>query len=392
MYFDTSSLQKVFMKLVVDENISFAKEAFATLGDVRLCHGRKITNEMLCDTEALIVRSVTNVNESLLKDTPVKFVGTATIGTDHIDKTYLAANGITFAAAAGCNSHAVKEYVFTAIFNMCVKHNISIKEKSIGIIGCGNIGSKVAEVAGKLGLKVYKNDPPLQRKRGTGEYCSLDEALQCDIVTCHVPLNKGGIDNTIHLLDESKLNVLKPGAILINTSRGPVIDNLALKQRLKSSNDLHVVLDVWETEPYIDTGLLALIELGSAHIAGYSLEGKVNGTTLIYNALCNHLQQQVTWKPTLPDVKDRFLSIRDTQSPEEYFFRLFNIPYPIDEDDMLLRQTLSGNIKDIGKYFDSLRKKYRLRRELHNYVVDRPFVGDSFTDVINILRIPLAGS
>lgn len=139
------------MKIIVDENISFAEEAFSTLGEVQLSHGRKITNEMLLDADALIVRSITNVNEGLLKDTSVKFVGTATIGTDHIDNEYLNKNRITFADAAGCNSHAVKEYVFTAIFNLCAKYNISLSGKSIGIIGCGNIGSKVAVIAESLG-------------------------------------------------------------------------------------------------------------------------------------------------------------------------------------------------------------------------------------------------
>jgi len=376
------------MKIVVDENISFAEEAFSTLGEVTLSHGREITNEMLRDADALIVRSITNVNEELLANSSVKFVGTATIGTDHIHKEYLEQNGINFADAAGCNSHAVKEYVYTAIFNLCVKHNISLDGKSIGIIGCGNIGSKVALVAESLGIKVYKNDPPLQRVGSSNEYCSLDEALQCDIITCHVPLNKGGVDNTVHLLNESKLNNLKPGTILINSSRGPVLDGNALKQRLAKRNDLHVVLDVWETEPNFDTELLKSIELGSAHIAGYSYEGKVNGTKLIYNALCKNLDQPVNWQPTLAEVGNSILDISDTKSKEEFFFNLFNNIYPIHEDDNLMRKVLNEQVDDVGKYFDKLRKTYRLRRELNNYTIKRNMESDSFKDTLNILRIP----
>jgi erythronate-4-phosphate dehydrogenase len=375
------------MKIVVDENISFAEEAFSTMGDVQLSHGREITNEMLRDADALIVRSIANVNEELLSNTPVRFVGTATIGTDHIDKNYLQQNGITFADAAGCNSHAVKEYVFAAIFNLCVKHNISLVGKSIGIIGCGNIGSKVAEVAESLGLKVYKNDPPLQRAGNSNKFCSLDEALECDIVTCHVPLNKGGKDNTVHLIDEDKLKIIRPGAILINSSRGPVIDNKALKQKLMKHIDLHVVLDVWENEPDFDVELLKLIDIGSAHIAGYSLEGKVNGTTLVYNALCNHLDISPKWAPKLPEVENSLIKVDHCASTEEFYFKLFNQVYPISEDDLLMRETLSMEETEVGSHFDNLRKTYRLRRELNNYKLVPNIFTIRFSEPLKLLRL-----
>jgi erythronate-4-phosphate dehydrogenase len=375
------------MKIIVDENISFAEEAFSTLGQVQLSHGRDISNEILLDADALIVRSITDVNEKLLINTPVKFVGTATIGTDHTDKEYLLKNGIAFADAAGCNSHAVKEYVFTAIFKLCAKHGLSLTGKSIGIIGCGNIGSKVALVAESLGLKVYKNDPPLERESRYNEFCSLDEVLECDIITFHVPLNKGGRDNTVHLLDEEKLKRIKPGSILINSSRGPVVDNNALKKKLRNKNDLHVVLDVWETEPDFDTELLTLVEIGSAHIAGYSLEGKVNGTTFVYNALCKHLNKDAVWIPELPEVKNASISINKNVGNELFFNNVFEYVYPITEDDKLMRKSLNDQIDNVGRYFDLLRKEYRLRRELNNYQINAQNLRHELIDLLKILRL-----
>lgn len=377
------------MKIIVDENISFAEEAFSGLGEVILSHGRKITNEMLKDADALIVRSITNVNEELLKGTEVKFVGTATIGTDHIDLNYLKGNNIAFSSAAGCNSHAVKEYVFTSITYLCNKYGLSLESKSMGIIGIGNIGSKNVKVAEKLGLKVCKNDPPLQRLSGSNEYCSLEEALQCDIITFHVPLNKGGIDNTVHLLNESNLDLMKPGTILINSSRGPVVDNTALKERLESHKDLFVVLDVWEKEPDFDTELLELIELGSPHIAGYSLEGKVNGTTMVYDALCKHLNIEPAWRPTMPPVENNCLLFNPEDNFDKQLYDIFNQVYAVNEDDELMRKTLHEEVGDVGKYFDSLRKNYRLRRELNNYNADGSKAAQKLKDVLTELRVSL---
>lgn len=208
------------MKIIVDENISFGKEAFSEFGEITFAHGREITNNMLGDAEALITRSITKVNEELLSGTKVKFVGTATIGTDHIDLNYLHENGIAFSSAAGCNSNAVKEYVLAAVSHVFKKHSMDIKNKSIGIIGVGNIGTKVAAISESLGLRVVRNDPPLLRETGSDIYSSLEEALKCDIITCHVPLNKEGADKTYHLINEETLRMIKPGTLLINSSRG----------------------------------------------------------------------------------------------------------------------------------------------------------------------------
>ncbi len=404
------------MKIIVDENINFGKEAFSTLGEVTLVNGRKVTNEQLKNADALIVRSITKVNKELLQGSSIKFVGTATIGTDHVDKNYLEENNIAFADAAGCNSQSVTEYVLAAISHIYNKNGLSLSGRSIGIIGVGNIGSKVARLFSSLGLRVVKNDPPLQRKaeresatnsasssnsaistsdtsKGAsesrifleeafspldtdspshpkssamtasekGEYSSLDEALACDIITCHVPLNFSGQDKTYHLIDEARLAQLKPGTLLINSSRGPVIDNNALLKRLQSNKNIHTVLDVWETEPNINTELLKMTDLASAHIAGYSYEGKVNGTTIIYNKLAQFLGVEPVYKVPDNPVGDNIIELTGDETFEVKIEKIISKSYQITLDNR--------NLRDAPDRFDQLRKEYRIRRELSNYLI-----------------------
>jgi len=361
-------LLKREMNIVVDENIAYAKKAFSEFGDVHLVDGRKITSQQLSNVDALIVRSITNVNSNLLDGTKVKFVGTATIGSDHIDLNYLEKNNITFADAKGCNADSVAEYVFTALLKIAVDENIMLNKKSIGVVGIGNIGSRVVKIAQALGMSVLKNDPPLERKGIGNKYVSLDEILQADIITMHVPLNKGGRDNTVHLLNKDNLNQIRNGAIIINTSRGVVIDNDAL-YNITQSKRLFNILDVWENEPGVKIDLLNITKFGTAHIAGYSLEGKVNGTKMIYEALYSFMGRPPSWKPELPKVKNKEFVLDDSQSDELKLYNLLNSAYNIEEDDRRMRNIIKLTREDRGKYFDQLRKKYPLRREFSNYTV-----------------------
>lgn len=355
------------MKLVVDENISFAEEAFSNFGEIKLLNGRKIDNKILADADALIVRSITNVNEDLLKNTKVKFVGTATIGTDHIDLEYLKKSDITFTSAAGCNSYAVTEYVFTAVSNIITQKKIKKEIPKIGIVGFGNIGTKIARYVKTMGLEVFISDPPLERAGHSQKFHPLEKVLESDIITFHVPLNMEGIDKTYHLLDEEKLQIVKPGTILINSSRGPVIDNKALLKRLLKENDLFTVLDVWENEPDFIPELLENIIFGTPHIAGYSLEGKVNGTKMVYDELCNFLGQSPEWIPNLPEVENSTIGIDSTKNKFEILNTIFEKVYSIKEDDLLLRNSLNMAAEQKKEYFDKLRKNYKYRRELNNY-------------------------
>ncbi|MBU2508592.1 MAG: 4-phosphoerythronate dehydrogenase [Bacteroidetes bacterium] len=372
------------MKIIADENITFAQEAFSSIGEVRLLHGRKITNEELKGADALIVRSITNVNKELLHGTNIQFVGTATIGTDHIDEKYFTEAGIKFASAAGCNSNAVKEYALNAIFDLFVKNEDNLKNKSIGIIGAGNIGSKLVKIAETMGLTIVKNDPPLKRLTGDNSYSSLEEALNCDIITFHVPLNLTGIDKTVHLLNDKNIGLIKSGAVLINSSRGSVVDNQALKNRLAQRKDFSVILDVWEEEPNPDLELLELVDIGTPHIAGYSFEGKVNGTTMIYCAVCDHFNLEKKWEPKLPRTVNALIEIKNS-GLENNLHNILNHAYPIREDDKFLREIKKKN--NISEYFDSLRKNYRYRRELNNYTVKAEGLDNKFKSILKELRI-----
>lgn len=359
------------IKIIADENIAYAREAFSLLGDVTLLHGRKITPDTLKDADVLIVRSITMVNENLLAGSRIKFVGTATIGKDHVDVEYLDRNNIAFADAAGCNANAVKEYVFTALTEVLVKRNLQFKDLSAGIIGVGNVGSKVAKCAGALGMRTILNDPPLKRKTGNEIFRELDEALKADIVTLHVPLNKEGIDRTYHLLDADNLNRLKEDTILINSSRGSVVDRNALKKAIDEKN-LTVILDVWENEPDIDPVLLQKVFIGTPHIAGYSFEGKINGTMMMYSALCRFLKRKEIFSPPKPEINNSILEINDPHSIEESLQKIFRRIYDIGKDDFNLRRILNDKQDETGRYFDQLRKDYHLRYEFANYTIVVP--------------------
>ncbi|MBL1214637.1 MAG: 4-phosphoerythronate dehydrogenase [Ignavibacteriae bacterium] len=362
------------MKIIVDENIEFGVKAFSEFGEVISLNGREITNSILKDSDALIVRSITNVDEKLLSGTDIKFVGTATIGTDHVDTEYLSDSKIIFADAKGCNANAVKEYVLTAILSAAVKNNIQLRGKTIGVIGAGSIGLIVAEAAEILGMTVVKNDPPLKRETGSDEYKSLDEALFCDIVTFHTPLNLEGIDKTFHLVNSSNIDRLKNCEILINSSRGPVIDNLVLTKFLTSKQKPFTILDVWEDEPNLNDELLGLTDIASPHVAGYTLEGKVNGTKLIYDQFCKFLKIKPTWKPILPKVENSVIEANTNESVESVLNSIFTKIYQIENDTKQLKVSLNLSQKERGKYFDELRKKYKLRREFSNYSIKlKPF-------------------
>lgn len=374
------------MKIVVDENIPQAREAFNGFGEVVFMAGREITNDVLIDTDILLVRSITSVNEKLLKGTKIKFIATATAGTDHVDKEYLLNNGIAFADAAGCNSFSVAEYFTSVISRIYSLNNFLFEGKTLGVVGIGNVGSKVVRFAKALGLKVLMSDPPLERKFGPQEFVSIDRILECDIITLHVPLNKTGNDKTIHLIDEERLNSIKSGTFLINASRGAVIDNSALKKRLMTRNDLITVLDVWENEPELDYELLEKVDFGSVHIAGYSMEGKVNGTEIIYNRLCAFLNTPSIWKPKYPEIEKKEIIIDSEKRFEMLLDEIVTQVYDISVDDLLIRKGITMEYENKSKYFDLLRKTYRIRREFNNYTIRLNYLDNNLKRKLESLR------
>lgn len=373
------------LNILIDENIAFANSAFNHVGNVKLSQGREIDNDALKDIDILIVRSITNVNEELLKNTPVKFVGTATIGTDHIDLDYLKGKNIFFADAKGCNAFSVTEYVIAALFNLSTKYNFTLKDKSIGIVGVGNVGSKVAAFAKALGMNVLLNDPPLEREGNNQTFVSLNELLKCDIITLHTPLNLSDIDKTLHLINKDNLAQLKENTILINTSRGAVIDNNALFQILKRKKII-TAIDVWENEPEINLDLLSRTDIATPHIAGYSFEGKVNGTIMIYNSLCEFLNIEKMFDFRLPAVQDPIIEMTFSDRFEIEMNQLISNIYSIADDDKRMRKMLGMNKTDAVKEFDNQRKFYPIRREFNNYILKSDNLNEGLRSILSELR------
>lgn len=343
------------MKILADENIPKVHDACSHIGELSTKSGRQISREDLDDTDILLVRSVTQVNEQLLQGTPVQFVASATAGFNHVDVDYLASQNIGFARAPGSNALSAAEYVIAAICYWSLKHSRPLEGLSLGIIGCGNVGSRVHALAKNLGIQCVLNDPPLEDLGGSG-FSHIDAALDCDIVTLHVPLEKLGKHPTEELLNDSRIQQLKPDSLFINASRGEVVEEESLLERMQSRNDLDIVLDVWLNEPKISSALLKTTLLGTPHIAGYSFDGKIRGTEMIYQAICDYLKQPASWKPDLP-----VYSVPQTKE-QDIRCRVLSA-YDISLDDQRLKQILSENIGDKANYFDQLRKNYPVRRE-----------------------------
>ncbi len=364
------------MKITVDENIPFGKEAFGTLGEIETVSGRNLTSGQLKETEILVVRSVTQVNSQLLSGTAVKFVGTATIGTDHIDLEYLESQNIQFTSAPGSNAESVAQYVTAALLEIAERKNLTLEKKTIGIIGVGNTGSRVARNAEALGMKVLLNDPPKKRETGDPKFLPLSELFESDFLSLHVPLNHEGEDKTFHLINQDFFNHLQPDCYIINSSRGPVIDNSALEMALSQKMIAGAVLDVWEKEPGLSKDLLELVDIGTPHIAGYSYDGKVRGTEMIYEKACSFLNKKSNWQPNLPAFMPEKQSFpfdfdsdsdSDSDSDEKQFqdslHKMVQAFYNINNDDQSLRKILELPEEEQAPYFDQLRKTYPIRRE-----------------------------
>ncbi|UCD38474.1 MAG: 4-phosphoerythronate dehydrogenase [Fidelibacterota bacterium] len=354
------------MRILVDRNIPYASECFSSIGTVEAYSAEDLSSADLQDAEAVVVRAVTPVNADLLDGTAVRFVATSTSGTDHIDLDYLKARGIGFASAAGGNANAVAEYVMAALLHLTAKHDLELVGKSIGIIGVGHIGSKVARKAEALGMRVFHNDPPLQRETGDPRYLPLEQLFNCDFITLHTPLTMNGIDKTYHLMDGNFLDAIRPGVFLINSARGAVADTGSLKRSLAEGHLAGAVLDVWEEEPKIDPDLMNQVDIATPHIAGYSLEGRVSGVLIVYHALCRYFQKEARCSADdlLPEDKNLVIEIDpSTMEGQELINRVVRRAYSIESDDAALRKMVSLPVEERGAYFIRLRRQYRVRRE-----------------------------
>ena len=346
------------MKIVADENLAFTDYFFAEFGEIQQAAGRTLTHADVADAEALLVRSVTQVNSALIQNTALKFVGSATIGTDHLDISALEQQGIAWSNAAGCNAQAVAEYVITALLHLKPELIEANTQFTLGIVGLGNVGSRLATMAKLVGWNVIGYDPFVQREHV--QQVEFEQLLaQADAISTHVPLTKTGPHPTYHLINAEALSNMKPSAILINSARGPVVEEAALMADIQQTQR-QVVLDVFEHEPEISAALLNLISIVTPHIAGYSLEGKARGTQMIYQAFCENFgfDADKRFESQLPVCEQYFAQAEFKHTLKQHLTQI----YDIARDDANLRDCVKDDKVD-QKAFDYLRKTYPLRRE-----------------------------
>ncbi len=361
------------MKIVCAETVLLGQSAFANAGSTVVLPDREIKREDLLDADALIVRSKTKITAELLQGTPVKFVGTATAGTDHIDAEQLEQRGIYWCASPGCNANSVSEYLIAGLLTLGRRHGFELENKTIGVIGCGAVGSRVVKKCHALGMNVLRNDPPLAAVSADPDFLPLETVLaESDFVTLHVPLVKHKPWPTERMADWVFFEQLKPGAVFINAARGSVCDYDALLGAKTSGAVAQTILDVWSPEPAFRTDIVKISNLATPHIAGHSYEGKLNGTIACYNELCNFFEIPKTWDiaaslpaPEIPQLEMDCTDRRD----EEVLHDIIQKVYNIEEDDRLIREAAVHSEIDRARGFDALRKNYRTRREFKNTTV-----------------------
>jgi erythronate-4-phosphate dehydrogenase len=379
------------MRIVADENIPLLDEFFAASAQITRLPGRAITAADVQSADVLLVRSVTQVNQQLLAGSTVRFVGTCTIGTDHLDLAYLAKADIRWASAPGCNARGVVDYVLGSLLVLAERTGADLNQRTYGVVGAGQVGSRLVKVMRALGWRVLVCDPPREAREG-GDYYSLEQLLeQCDVLSVHTPLTIEGPLATRHLLDAERLQALRPDAWLINASRGAVVDNGALYQLLLQRVDVQVVLDVWEGEPLVDVPLAGLCQIATPHIAGYSLDGKLRGTAQIYQAFCawQHQAATIALDSLLPKPWLAGLELDAQCSPVWALATLCRAVYDPRRDDADFRRSLVGEPAARRAAFDALRKHYPHRRETDGLQVRVSEPGQGLREVVQALGASL---
>lgn len=354
------------MRLLVDANVPGAEACFGPLGELVRMPGREIAPADLRDVDALVIRSITRVDEALLAEASrLRFVGTCTIGTDHVDTRALAERGIAFASAPGCNAEAVVDYVLGSLLTLAERQGWRLAERRVGIVGVGNVGGRLLARLSAMGIACLACDPPRAEVEGREGFEKLETLIgECDVLCLHTPLVRDGPHATHHLLDAQRLAELSPGTLLLNAGRGDCIDGQALRQRLAGQGDISAVLDVWEGEPGIDPALRDLAQIATPHIAGHSLDGKLRGTHQIYAALCRHLglPARLGLDELLPAPPVTRIALDGGLEAEEALRLCLRTVYDVRRDhDSLRRESYRLGM---ARGFDACRANYPLRREL----------------------------
>jgi erythronate-4-phosphate dehydrogenase len=380
------------MRIVADENIPLLDAFFADFGEIRRLPGRSIDREAVADADILLVRSVTPVTRELLEGSPVRFVGTCTIGTDHLDLAYFQQAGINWSSAPGCNARGVVDYVLGSLLTLAEIEGVDLAERTYGVVGAGQVGGRLVKVLQGLGWNVLVCDPPRQAAEG-GDFVSLEAIVQrCDVISVHTPLDKAGEQPTWHLFDAPRLQQLRQGSWLINASRGAVVDNDALYDVLLEREDLQAVLDVWEGEPRVNAPLADLCVIATPHIAGYSLDGRQRGTAQIYQALCEFLGQEaaINLADLLPKAWLAEVTLDERTDPVWALNTLCRGVYDPRRDDADFRRSLVGPVSQ-PLAFDLLRKHYPPRREIPGLAVRINGESESLGKLVEALGATLIG-
>ena len=344
------------INLVADDTILLLDELFGDLAKITRVNGRSINSKQVANADALVLRSTAKVTPALLKGSEVQFVGTCTIGTDHLATDYMDANSIVWRNAPGCNAAGVADYVIACLNHAWQTLGIDPSQQTIGIVGAGNVGGQLSQRLQKAGFNLLQCDPP-KADGGHQGYVELDELLaRCQIVCLHTPLTKTGAHATDNLLHEQRIKNLAKGTVLISAGRGEVVDQQALLERQKTHQDLHLFMDVWHQEPNIDKSLFDYCHCVTPHIAGHSLEGKVRGTYMIYEDFCKHfgLPSKHNLDDLIPKPDLSMLQLNPTAEAKQVLALACGNVYPLMQDNARMRE---------DNDFDWLRKNYPVRRE-----------------------------
>ncbi|VAW45875.1 Erythronate-4-phosphate dehydrogenase [hydrothermal vent metagenome] len=354
--------------LIIDDAIPYAQEIFSHLGRVITVPGKEIQAHTVRHADALIVRSRTQVNQSLLQNSRIQFVGSTVVGLDHIDQRYLQQHNIPFYSAQGCNANSVAEFIIATLLDLAEHFQFNLFKKTLGIIGVGHVGKLVHQKATALGLTCLLNDPPRARfeKDKGGEknnFVSLEACLTADIITFHTPLTTKGEDATLDLLSAERLKAIQPHQILINAARGGIINESAWQHTPTLAN----VIDCWENEPNISPPLYQTAYLATPHIAGHSLDAKVAGSSMVYHALCKAWNKppQTDWQQNLPPLPP-VIQLEKKESHQATLHALFKQTHNIQHDDQAIR---ADNIQQVHQKYEHYRRNYPIYREWHCHTI-----------------------
>jgi len=366
------------MKVIIDNKIPYITGALEPFAEVIYLSGKNTTPEIARDADVIITRTRTKCNEQLLSGSSVKMIATATIGYDHIDTNFCEQNNIEWTNAPGCNSWSVAQYIMAALHTLAKEKNLPLYKMTIGVVGAGNVGSKVARLCNALGMKILINDPPRARVEGNEGFATIEEIQQnADIITFHTPLTRNGEDKTFHLVNEAFLNKCKDGFYFINSSRGEVNETTAVKKALSTGKIAEAIIDCWENEPDIDVELLKMAFIATPHIAGYSKDGKANGTSMSIQAISRKFGLGIdNWQCSNVELPEKTIIEIDGsgKTAQQIITEAILTTYPITEDSLRLKSS--------PETFEKQRGDYPVRREFPIYTIDAINVEQSILDVL----------